>query len=185
MVCEFDTHDVFNQTLPLEGYNVFVSDPALDEAVEREGAAWARPELESLGMLAGSAPVQELGRLANEHRPVLHTHDRYGHRVDVVEYHPAYHELMKTSLAHGLHSGPWANPRAGAHVARAAKVIVWYQVDAGHICPVSMTYAVVPALRHQLEVAEVWEPMICSTKYDPSNLPHCPEGWCDLWHGSD
>ena len=121
--------------------------------------------------LAGTGGAQELGRLANEHRPVLRTHDRYGHRIDVVEYHPAYHDLMRTSLAHGLHAGPWADPGSGAHVARAAKVIVWYQVDAGHICPVSMTYAVVPALRHQPEVAQVPEPMIRSTTYDPANLP--------------
>jgi putative acyl-CoA dehydrogenase len=167
----WSTHDVFNQAPPLEEYDVFAADPALREAVDREGAAWAQPELGSLGTLAGSASAQELGRLANENRPVLHTHDRYGHRIDVVEYHPAYHELMKTSLAHGLHAGPWADPRAGAHVARAAKVIVWYQVDAGHICPVSMTYAVVPALRHQPDVAAVWEPMIGSTNYDPANVP--------------
>ncbi len=122
-------------------------------------------------MLAGTGAVQELGRLANEHRPVLHTHDRYGQRIDVVEYHPAYHDLMRTSLHHGLHSGPWADPRPGAHVARAGKIIVWYQVDAGHICPVSMTYAVVPALRHQPEVDRTWEPMICSTTYDPDNRP--------------
>jgi putative acyl-CoA dehydrogenase len=171
MEFQFDTHDVFNQPPPLEGYDVFDADLALREAVAREGAAWARSELEGLGMVAGSASAQELGRVANEHPPVLHTHDRHGHRVDVVEYHPAYHELMKTSVAHGLHAGPWANPRVGAHVARAAKVIVWYQVDAGHMCPVSMTYAVVPALRHQPEVADAWEPMICSTTYDPANLP--------------
>jgi putative acyl-CoA dehydrogenase len=167
----FDTHTVFNQTPPLEGYDVFAADPALSEAVDREGAAWAGPELASLGTMAGSASAQELGRLANENRPVLHTHDRYGHRIDVVEYHPAYHELMRTSLTHALHAGPWAEPRAGAHVARAAKVIVWYQVDAGHICPVSMTYAVVPALRHQPEVAAAWEPIIHSTSYDPSDRP--------------
>ena len=167
----FDTHDVLNQAPPLEGYDVFAADPALDEAVGREGAGWARPELGELGALAGSAAARELGRLANENVPVLHTHDRYGHRVDVVEYHPAYHELMATSLAHGLHAGPWADPRPGAHVARAAKVIVWYQVDAGHICPVSMTYAVVPALRHQPAVAATWEPMICSTDYDPTDGP--------------
>jgi putative acyl-CoA dehydrogenase len=166
-----DTHTVFNQAPPLEGYDVFTADAALSEAVDREGAAWARPDLEFLGARAGSATAQELGRLANEHPPVLRSHDRYGHRVDVVEYHPAYHELMTTALGHGLHSGPWADPRPGAHVARAAKVIVWYQVDAGHICPVSMTYAVVPALRHQPEVARGWEPMICSTTYDPGNRP--------------
>ena len=184
MVGQFDTHDVFNQAPPLEGYDVFAADRALGEAVDREGAAWARPELGALGLLAGSAGAQELGRLANEHGPALHTHDRYGHRIDVVEYHPAYHDLMRTSLAHGLHAGPWSDPRAGAHVARAAKVIVWYQVDAGHICPVSMTYAVVPALRHQPEVAAVWEPMICSTTYDPADRPVDREGRRHLRHGS-
>lgn len=167
----FATHEVFNQAPPLDGYDVFGSDPALVEAVVREGAGWARPELEHLGALAGSAEWRERGRLANRHRPVLHTHDRTGHRVDVVEYHPAYHELMTTALHHGLHAGPWADPRPGAHVARAAKVILWYQVDAGHICPVSMTYAVVPALRHQPEVAAAWEPRIHSTVYDPANRP--------------
>ena len=171
MVCQFDTHEVLNQTPPLEGYDVFGADSALGEAVDREGAGWARTDLAALGTLAGTAGAQELGRLANENRPVLQTHDRYGHRIDVVEYHPAYHELMATALANGLHAGPWADPVPGAHVARAAKVIVWYQVDAGHICPVSMTYAVVPALRHQPEVARIWEPMICSTTYDPANLP--------------
>lgn len=167
----FTTHEVFNQVPPLQDYDVFSADRALVEAVEREGAGWARPELETLGVLAGTASSRELGRLANEHRPVLHTHDRYGHRVDVVEYHPAYHQLMTTALHHGLHAGPWADPRPGAHVARAAKVMVWYQVDAGHICPVSMTYAVVPAIRHQPEVAAVWEPMIRSTTYDPADRP--------------
>ncbi|HEY3842867.1 MAG TPA: acyl-CoA dehydrogenase family protein [Acidimicrobiales bacterium] len=167
----FDTHDVFNQTPPLVGYDVFGADRALSEAVDREGASWARPELAELGRAAGSAEFQELGRLANEHEPVLHTHDRYGNRIDVVEYHPAYHQLMTSAINHGLHAGPWTEPRPGAHVARAAKVIVWYQVDAGHICPVSMTYAVVPALRHQPEVAAAWEPKIGSTSYDPANRP--------------
>jgi putative acyl-CoA dehydrogenase len=171
MVVQFDTHEVFNQAPPLEGYDVFAADAALGEAVDREGAAWSRPELGTLGTLAGTASTIELGRLANRHPPELHTFDRYGHRIDVVEYHPAYHQLMRTALAHGLHAGPWADPRPGAHVARAAKVIVWYQVDAGHICPVSMTYSVVPALRHQPEVAATWEPMICSTVYDPTDGP--------------
>ena len=171
MATLLDTHEVFNQPPPLEGYDVFTADRALVEAVEREGAGWARPELQVLGAEAGSGPAQELGRLANDNRPELHNYDRYGNRIDVIEYHPAYYQLMTTAVAHGLHSGPWADPRAGAHVARAAKMITWYQVDAGDICPVSMTYAVVPALRHQPEVAGVWEPMIRSTTYDPSNRP--------------
>ena len=183
MVCQLDTHEVLNQVPPLEGYDVFDADPALREAVDREGAGWARPDLTILGTLAGTAGAQELGRVANENRPVLRTHDRYGNRIDVVDYHPAYHELMSTSMAHGLHAGPWADPRDGAHVARAAKVIVWYQVDAGHICPVSMTYAVVPALRHEPEVARRWEPMICSDHLRPGQPAGDREGRCDLWHG--
>jgi putative acyl-CoA dehydrogenase len=171
MVSQFVTHDVFNQAPPLQGYDVFAADRVLAEGVEREGASWSRAELAELGRLAGSEQAQTLGRMANENRPVLQAYDRYGNRIDVVEYHPAYHDLMATALAHGLHSGPWADPRAGAHVARAAKVIVWYQVDAGHICPVSMTYAVVPALRHEPAVARMWEPMIHSTVYDPANRP--------------
>jgi putative acyl-CoA dehydrogenase len=171
MVSQGVTHDVFNQVPPLQGYDVFAADPVLTEGVDREGASWSGAELGELGRLAGSEQAQTLGRLANENRPVLRAYDRYGNRIDVVEYHPAYHDLMATSLAHGLHSGPWADPRPGAHVARAAKVIVWYQVDAGHICPVSMTYAVVPALRHEPAVARAWEPMIYSTAYDPANRP--------------
>jgi putative acyl-CoA dehydrogenase len=171
MSANFDTHEVLNQASPLEEYDVFGTDRALGEAVDREGATWARAELHALGELAGSARYQELGRVANEYGPTLRTHDRYGHRIDVVDYHPAYHDLMRTAIAHGLHAGPWSDARVGAHVARAAKVIVWYQVDAGHICPVSMTYAVVPALRHEPEVAAVWEPMIRSTTYDPANRP--------------
>ncbi len=183
MVCQPDTHEVLNQVPPLEGYDVFAADEALREAVDREGAGWARPDLSMLGTLAGTAGAQELGRLANENRPVLHTHDRYGHRIDVVEYHPAYHDLMSTSVAHGLHAGPWADPRGGAHVARAAKVIVWYQVDAGHICPISMTYAVVPALRHQPDVAGMWEPMICSDHLRSGQSAGHREGRRDLRHG--
>lgn len=171
MLDSFDTHTVVNQSSPLEGYDVFSSDRALVEAVDREGAHWARAELESLGNIAGSAGAQELGRLANEYRPELRTHDRLGHRIDVVEYHPAYHELMRTAIHHGLHAAPWSDPRQGAHVARAAKVVVWYQVEAGHVCPVSMTYSVVPALRHQPDVAATWEPLITSTTYDPANAP--------------
>jgi putative acyl-CoA dehydrogenase len=102
---------------------------------------------------------------------VLRSHDRYGHRIDVVEYHPAYHELMSVAVGDGLHAGPWADGRTGAHVARAAKVITWYQVDAGHICPISMTYSVVPALRHNERLAGEWLPRVFSRRYDPDDRP--------------
>ena len=165
------THEVTNQVPPLAGYDVFGANEALAEAVEREGAGWAADELHELGVSAGEQEWIDRGRLAEANRPVLHTHDRYGNRIDVVEYHPAYHDLMTTAVAHGLHAAPWADARSGAHVARAAKVITWYQVDAGHICPISMTYSVVPALRHHPFLASEWEARICSRVYDPADRP--------------
>jgi putative acyl-CoA dehydrogenase len=171
MTSAFDTHIVTNQPPPLSGHDVFGTDIALREALERHGEQWAGPELAELGQMAGDPTWQDRGRTANEHPPVLRTHDRYGHRLDVVEYHPAYHELMAVSVGHGLAGAPWGDERPGAHVARAAKVITWYQVDGGHICPISMTYSVVPALRHQPDLAAEWEPRIASRSYDGSNVP--------------
>jgi len=171
MTTRFDTHEVVNQPPPLAGYDVFGADAALAEAVAREGAPWAGDELHALGARAGSFEAQELGRRANENPPVLVAYDRYGNRVDRVRYHPAYHELMTTAIANGLHAAPWADARPGAHVARAAKVIVWYQVDGGHVCPISMTYSVVPALRHAPDLAPEWEPRLTSCTYDPADGP--------------
>ena len=167
----FDTHDVTNQPPPLEHHDVFTSDRALVESVKQRGANWAVDDLSGLGILAGTPEVLEWGRQANRYPPELRTHDRYGHRLDVVDYHPAYHQLMSTAIARGLHAAPWTDERPGAHVARAAKVIVWYQVDGGHICPISMTYSSIPALRHQPDVADRWEPILTSGEYDPANRP--------------
>ncbi|WP_183094521.1 acyl-CoA dehydrogenase family protein [Nocardioides stalactiti] len=158
------THEVFNQVPPLVGHNT-AADAALREGVEREGAGWALPEIDELGRLAGSAEAQAMGRLAERVPPRLLTHDRYGHRVDEVEYVPAYHQLMSTAVGHGLHGAPWADDRPGAHVARAAKFMVW-SVDAGHGCPISMTYAVVPALRANPELAAQFEPLLTNRVYD-------------------
>ena len=118
------THEVLNQVPVLAGHDV-AADPALLEAVDREGAGWAAGALHELGLLAGRAETAEQARLVNEHPPVLRTHDRYGNRIDEVEFHPAWHALMDTAVSHGLHAAPWADPRAGAHVARAAKFYVW------------------------------------------------------------
>ncbi|MHA4773259.1 acyl-CoA dehydrogenase family protein [Streptomyces sp. MSC1_001] len=159
------THEVTNQVPPLTGYDVS-ADPALLEALHREGAGWAEAEVRELGVRAGGEQAQEWGRLAERHSPVLHTHDRYGHRIDEVEFHPYWHELMDVAVRHGLHGAPWRDERPGAHVARAAKVFVWGQADAGHLCPVSMTYAAVPALRARPELAEVYEPLLTSPSYD-------------------
>jgi putative acyl-CoA dehydrogenase len=164
------THEVFNQPPPLIDYDV-ADDPALLAAVEREEADWALGEVRALGLLAGSAQAREWGRLANEHSPRLHTHDRFGHRVDEVEFHPAWHSLMRVAVEHGLHAAPWADARPGAHVARAAGFYVWGSTDAGHTCPISMTYASVPALRHSPELAAQYEALLTVAEYDPGLRP--------------
>jgi putative acyl-CoA dehydrogenase len=158
------THEVFNQVPPLQ--HDAAASPALLEGLEREGAGWARNDVHRLGRLAGGAQAQEWGRLANVNSPVLHTHDRVGNRVDEVEYHPAYHELMRVAVGNGVHAAPWADDRPGAHVARAAKEFVWGHAEAGHLCPISMTYAVVPALRASSELSAQFEPLLTTLEYD-------------------
>ncbi|MDQ7803423.1 acyl-CoA dehydrogenase family protein [Amycolatopsis sp. A133] len=159
------THEVTNQVPPLAGHDV-ADDPALLAGLERAGAGWVADELHELGRRAGSEQAQEWGRLVNENEPVLRTHDRYGHRVDEVEFHPYWHELMGVAVAHGLHGTPWRDSREGAHAARAAKFYVWGQVEAGHSCPISMTYAAIPALRANPELAARYEPLLAATEYD-------------------
>ncbi|TGD85359.1 DNA alkylation response protein [Mycolicibacterium sp. CH28] len=160
-----DTHVVSNQVPPLLDHNPATS-PVLVEALIREGGQWGVDEVTELGAISGSAQAQRWGDLADRNQPILHTHDRYGHRVDEIEYDPAYHELMRTAIAHGLHAAPWADDRPGAHVVRAAKMSVWTP-EPGHVCPISMTYAVVPALRHNPDLAKVYEPLLTSREYDP------------------
>ncbi len=164
------THSVTNQVPPLTGTDVTTS-AALLEGLHREGAGWAEAEVRQLGRLANGDQAQQWARLADEHPPVLHTHDRYGHRVDEVEYQPAYHELLAVAVAHGLHAMPWHDPRPGAHVARAAGVFAWGASDAGHLCPISMTYSVVPALRAEPALAADYEPLLTTGEYDPGLRP--------------
>jgi putative acyl-CoA dehydrogenase len=159
------THEVFNQAPPLTAYDV-ADDPTLLSALRREGAAWAEDPVRELGRLAGSAQAQQQGRQANENPPVLRTHDRFGHRIDEVEFHPAWHELMTVAVRHGLHAAPWTDKRPGAHVARAAGFYVWGAADAGHCCPISMTYAIVPALRHAPDLTQRFEPLLAAQEYD-------------------
>ncbi len=159
-----ETHVVTNQVPALLEHNPATS-PVLMEALVREGGGWGVDEVTELGALSGSARAQRWGELADRNRPVLHTHDRYGHRVDEVEFDPAYHELMNVAVTHGLHGAPWADDRTGSHVVRAAKTSVWTP-EPGHICPISMTYAVVPALRNNAELAAVYEPLLSSRVYD-------------------
>ncbi|MEU7322740.1 acyl-CoA dehydrogenase family protein [Streptomyces griseoviridis] len=160
------THDVTNQPPPLTPYDAS-EDAALLEGVRREGAGWAEAEVRALGLRAGGAEAREWGELANEHAPVLRTHDRYGHRVDEVDFHPSWHRLMEVAVGAGLAGAPWADERPGAHVARTAGGLVWGHTEAGHGCPTSMTYAAVPALRAQPDLAKVYEPLLTSRVYEP------------------
>ncbi|MBO8185403.1 acyl-CoA dehydrogenase family protein [Streptomyces spirodelae] len=161
------THTVTNQAPPLVDYDVFAADPALAEGVARhvapEHAAEARAELSELGRAAGSAEAQEWGRQANEYPPVLRTHDRYGHRIDEVEFHPSWHRLMERAVGAGL-TDAWSRP--DGQLLRTAGFHVWSQVEAGHSCPVSMTHAAVPALRKDPALAAEWEPRLSSHSYD-------------------
>lgn len=161
-----------NQPPPLEDFNAFDSDIALKAHVAAFGADWAREDLDRFGRVTGSAEVIRLGFEANENRPVLHTHDRYGERVDEVRYHPAYHDLMSMAIRKGLHASHWREPGAGAQVARAARYYLLAQVEAGHGCPITMTSAAIPTLRHQPRLYEAWAPQILAAEYDPRNVPH-------------
>ena len=161
----------FNQPPPLVDYNLFEADAPLRESLEREGGSWAQDMVGELGRLAGSQQAIDWGFQANAHPPVLRTHDRFGNRIDEVEFHPSWHRLMEVSVGHGLHALPWREPRPGAHAARAAAFYVWSQVEGGHGCPVSMTYAAVPALRKQEDLAATWEPLITTLEYDPGLRP--------------
>ncbi len=167
----FETHAVANQPPPLADLDLFATDRALSEAVAREGAGWAWQDLSAFGGRLGTAEVLELGRLANAHPPLLHAFDRYGRRRDEVEFHPAWHAMMALHVAQGLHASPWAEPRPGAHVARAAGLLLACEVEAGSICPVSMTQAAVPALRADPSIAGAWLPKLFSRTYDPRFRP--------------
>lgn len=164
------THEVFNQATPLGDHNA-ADDPALVDGLRREGAGWAEAEVREVGSAAGSERVRAWGESANTYTPVLRTHDRFGHRVDEVDYQPAYHVLMDQAVEHGMHAAPWADERAGAHVARAAKFFLWSQAESGHGCPISMTYAAVPALRHSPELAAQYEPLLTARSYDFGSRP--------------
>jgi putative acyl-CoA dehydrogenase len=163
--------EVFNQPPPLADYNLFEQDTPLREALRREGGAWAEERVSAFGELVGQAATLRLGELANTHPPVLHTHDRFGHRIDEVEFHPAYHELLRLGVEHEHHSLPWTTPRAGAHVVRAALNMLRSQLDEGTNCPITMTFAVVPSLNLQPELAAEWLPRILANEYDERFIP--------------
>jgi putative acyl-CoA dehydrogenase len=165
------THDVFNQAPPLEDYNSFDADKPLAEALRREGAEWAEDRVRELGAISGSRQTIRWGFDANERTPRLRTHDRYGNRVDEVEFDVSWHELMRIGVGHGLHALPWREPGVGAHVARATMFMLLMQAESGVGCPLSMTYSAIPALRAQPELAAEWEDRFLSLDYDERSLP--------------
>ena len=165
-----ETHEVFNQPEPLEPFHAWRSDAALREALAREGGAWAAPGLDAYGHAAGG-PLFAAGFLAERNPPQFHPHDRYGRRINLVEYHPAYHELMRAAIEAGLPSLPWTEARAGAHVARAALEYMHNQADSGSGCPLTMTFAAIPALRLQPDVGADWIRRATARAYDGANRP--------------
>lgn len=165
------THTVFNQAKELDDYDMFSTDLVLHDSIQRYEASWANQVLHSFGTYAGSKEAIGWAEQANVHEPVLHSYDRFGNRIDMVEFHPAYHRLMGKAIEFGIHSLPWKEARAGAHVARAAMMFMDFQNEAGHCCPVSMTYSVLPSLRKQADLSKLWEPLICSSKYDSRFIP--------------
>jgi len=166
----FVTHEVVNQAPPLV-YDAWTTDQPLRDAVSREGGGWADPQISAYGKIVG-AELMQLGFLANENKPKLKTFDRYGHRIDEVEFHPAYHRLMELGMAHGTASFAWNNAdKAGAHVARMALSYLHNQADQGTGCPLTMTYACIPTLKQQPELAKEWLPRVMSTKYDGRCIP--------------
>ena len=164
------THEVVNQATPLEGINFFEADLALREALVREGGAWAVDRARDTGAAAGSATAQEHGRRAERNQPRLKTHDRYGRRVDEIDLDPSWHWLLRGAVEREIHALPWRDPRPGAHVARAALFSLWSQANAGVMCPVSMTYSAIPALRLDPALAEEWEPRLTMPDYDRGAL---------------
>jgi putative acyl-CoA dehydrogenase len=165
-----ETHQVFNQVPPLDGANLYRLDLPLQQWQGHYQAAWAAARLDAYGALTGG-PLMAAGFLANENKPQFHSHDRQGRRIDLVEFHPAYHQLMQAAIEHGIASLPWTEPRVGAHVARAGLSYLHSQAESGSGCPLTMTFASVPALKLQPEIAELWLPKILATQYDPRNLP--------------
>jgi len=161
-----DLRAATNQAPPLVGHDVVGGDPALAEAVVRHGSTELLDELSPLGREAGSADAREHGMLANEHHPVLVGYDRYGNRVDEVTFHPSWHWLMDRAVGYGLAAAPWEDDRPHAHLRRAAGFLAWSQTEPGHLCPISMTYAAVPALRADDALAKEWTPLLASRTYD-------------------
>ena len=165
------THDVFNQPEPLQDYNLFAGNRALQDALRLNAPQLETGELHQLGTVLGSGGMQAHARLANVHGPQLRSHDRFGRRVDEVEFHPSYHVLMQMATGAGLHGSPWADSGASPHVRRAAAFMLFTELEPAVLCPISMTYAVTPALRSNPALQAEWGPGLAARAYDPARKP--------------
>ena len=166
-----ETHEVLNQPPPLENYNMFDQDQALMDLMGREDTDWGVDEVREFGAILGQLEWATRGAQANKYLPEFTPHDRFGHRVDQVEFHPAYHELMALAIEHDMHAGPWSNPRVGSHVVRLAKYYLYHQVESGSCCPITMTFACAPVIADTPSVGAEWMPRVLSNEYDPANRP--------------
>ncbi len=165
-----ETHEVFNQPTPLENYNAFESDAALKHWMTTFNGDFAKADVSQYGHHVGHELI-EAGFLANQNKPEFHSHDRFGKRIDVAKFHPAYHQLMRTAIEAGAHSLPWTTQKNGAHVARAAMEYLHNQADSGSGCPLTMTFAAVPAIKTTPSLAKDWLPKITARHYDERNIP--------------
>ncbi len=166
------THEVFNQPPAFENINLYETDKLLTELVEKSGAGWAIPQLKEYGEKLGSPEWIEKGFLANKHTPVFHPHDRFGHRIDFIEFHQAYHDIMALAIKYRLTSLPWVEKKKGAHLARLGMDYIHAQNEPGTGCPITMTFSCVPPIKNHFPKANEWLPKILSDQYDPSNKPH-------------
>ncbi|WP_019140529.1 acyl-CoA dehydrogenase family protein, partial [Noviherbaspirillum massiliense] len=168
---QWPTHEVTNQVPELVGYNVFSTDVALANGLRQGGAGWHEESLTRFGAELGSREVLQLGELANRHLPELNTHDRFGNRIDSVEFHPSWHQLLALLRREGLHALPWMQPQPGAHVARAAGYFMQSQVESGSLCPTTMTFASIPVLQNEPELFARLQSKLLSREHDARDLP--------------
>ena len=168
---QWPTHDVTNQVPDLRDYNLYTTDLALVAGIQREQAAWHEQDLIRYGAELGKQETLHLGQLANQHLPELHTHDRCGHRIDVVDFHPSWHQLLAMQRRENLHAMPWSQPRSGAHVARTAAYYLQAQIESGSLCPVTMTFAAIPLLQQEEKLFATLKEKLFSLEHDPRDLP--------------
>ncbi|NLR69021.1 DNA alkylation response protein [Chitinophaga varians] len=168
----FDFDHVGNQVPVLENYNTFTTHPILQNTLQAYGGGWAASLATEVGQLMGSHEFQEAGTLANTYLPVLHTHDRFGNRLDTVTYHPSYHQMMAAAIRHQVHSIAWTTKEKGGYLAHSVLSYLKQQIDEGSSCPLTMTFAVVPSLQIAPDIAREWLPLVLSNRYDERHIPY-------------